>query len=206
MKNEEMIATLGRLGYPLFEAQQRKLIKAQIYEVLRELAASSETRFLEAFPVVLANCAHRGIELNEDDLLTAYSERSVKRKKLERLLLASADLLAQGGLEVPKGLGGIVERLRAKTCWHAGNWGSARVCPYHWSVFEIPSQGPRDLSGSPIRKRRTRCPILHRHVPIHLQEGQGPGRKIGVPRLLRRLRPPPSGDRRSIKVRHSSNR
>ena len=88
--------------------------KAETYHVLRKLAASSDARFIEAVPVVLANCAHRGLELDLDDLVSEYGERSAKRKRLERLLLASADLLAQQGLEVPKGLGRIADTLRAK--------------------------------------------------------------------------------------------
>lgn len=114
MKDEEMITALGNLGYHLFVTEKKKLDRTQIYEVLRQLAGSSDSRLIEAFPVVLANCAHDGIELKADYLLSSYSEGSEKRKRLERLLLVSADLLSQEGLEVPRGIGDVTEGLRLK--------------------------------------------------------------------------------------------
>lgn len=112
MKKEEIIALLGRLGYHFFDAEKEKLDKTEIYSVLRELSDSSDYRLIEAFPVVLANCAHRGIELNAVVLLSTYSEKSVERKSLEKLLLASADLLSQEGLKVPDGMSEFTEALR----------------------------------------------------------------------------------------------
>lgn len=109
-----MITVLGRLGYHLFGTEKEKLGKTRIHAVLRELADSSDLRLIEAFPVVLANCAHGGIELEADDLFSKYSENSGKRIRLEKLLLVSTDLLSREGLKVPEGIRRVTETLRLK--------------------------------------------------------------------------------------------
>jgi hypothetical protein len=86
--------------------------KKQIYDVLDELANSTESRLIEAFPVVLANCAHRGIKLDIHTLLLRHDARSQKRRRLEKLILASTDLLNQEGLEKPEDIDGIVKAIR----------------------------------------------------------------------------------------------
>ena len=114
MKKEELITALGQLGYQLFTTEKRKVGKKQIYDVLDELASSTDSRLIEAFPVVLANCAHRGIKLDIRTLLSRHGTRSQKRPRLEKLILASTDLLNQVGLEKPEGVDRVTKTLRLK--------------------------------------------------------------------------------------------
>ena len=114
MKKEELITALGQLGYQLFTTEKRKVGKKQIYDVLDELASSTDSRLIEAFPVVLANCAHRGIKLDIRTLLSRHGTRSQKRPRLEKLILASTDLLNQVGLEKPEGVDRVMKALRLK--------------------------------------------------------------------------------------------
>ena len=112
MNKEELTTALEQLGYQLFATEKRKVGKKQIYDVLDELANSTESRLIEAFPVVLANCAHRGIKLDIHTLLSRHDARSQKRRRLEKLILASTDLLNQEGLEKPEGIDGIMKAIR----------------------------------------------------------------------------------------------
>jgi len=64
--------------------------------------------------MVLANCAHRGINLDISNLLSRYGRGTQERANLEKLILASSDLLAQEGLGQPEGLDSIVDPLRVK--------------------------------------------------------------------------------------------
>jgi len=114
MKKQELITALGQLGYQLFTTEKRKVGKKQIYDVLDELANSTDSRLIEAFPVVLANCAHRGIKLDIRTLLSRHGIRSQKRPRLEKLILASTDLLNQMGLEKPEGVDMVMKALRLK--------------------------------------------------------------------------------------------
>jgi len=83
-------------------------------EVLDSLVGSSDARLIEGFPVILANCAQRGLKLNMQALLSRYSSRSQKRQKLEKLLLVSSELLRQEKVEEPEGLGTMAEPLKVK--------------------------------------------------------------------------------------------
>lgn len=112
MNKEELTTVLEQLGYQLFATEKRKVGKKQIYDVLDELANSTESRLIEAFPVVLANCAHQGIKLDFHTLLSRHDARSQKRRRLEKLILASTDLLNQEGLEKPEGIDGIMKAIR----------------------------------------------------------------------------------------------
>jgi len=114
MNKEELITALGELGYRLFTPEKQRLSSEKVLDVLDELSGSEDSRLIEAFPVVLANCAHRGIKLNISRLLSRYGRRSQKRVNLEKLVLASSDLLAQEGLDKPEGLDGAVGLLRDK--------------------------------------------------------------------------------------------
>ena len=114
MKKEELITALGQLGYQLFTTEKKKVGKKQIYDVLDELANSTDSRLIEAFPVVLANCAHRGIKLDIRTLLSRHGTRSQKRPRLEKLILASTDLLNQVGLEKPECVDRVIKALRLK--------------------------------------------------------------------------------------------
>lgn len=114
MKREELIETLARFGYTLIEPKPKKMSRLQIGALLEELAGSMDTRLIEGFPVVLANCAHRGIKLDWDALLAANARDRDKTRSLEKLLLLSWDLLDNEGLERPIGLESIVEPLRSR--------------------------------------------------------------------------------------------
>ncbi len=114
MNKKELITALGELGYRLFTHEKERLSSKKVLDVLDELPDSEDSRLIEAFPVILANCAHRGIKLDIRDLLSRYDRRSQKRANLEKLILASSELLAQEGLDKPKGLDDTVDALRVK--------------------------------------------------------------------------------------------
>jgi hypothetical protein len=114
MKKDELMTTLGELGYSLLATEKKNFGNKRILNVLDELSDSEDSRLIEAFPVVLANCAHRGIKLDIRDLFSRYGLRSQKRANLEKLILASSELLAQEGLKKPEGLERILPPLRVK--------------------------------------------------------------------------------------------
>jgi hypothetical protein len=114
MNKEELITALGELGYRLFTSEKERLSSKRVLDVLDELSGSEDSRLIEAFPLVLANCAHRGIKLDIPGLLSRYSRRSQRRTNLEKLILASADLMAQEDLEKPEGFDDNLSPLRAK--------------------------------------------------------------------------------------------
>ena len=114
MKKEELITLLGKLGYRLFTAERAEISGTNVLGVLRELAESPDSRFIEAFPVILANCAHQGIKLDMHHLLSRYEKDSLQKSNLEKLILVSSDLLAEEGLEIPRGLEGLIGPLRDK--------------------------------------------------------------------------------------------
>jgi len=114
MKRGELISALGHLGYPLIAPDKKKISESQVMTILEELAGSSDPRLIEGFPVVLANCAQRGLELDIQMFLSGYGKRSRKRRNLEKLLLISSHLLDQEEMEKPEGLNRITESLKTK--------------------------------------------------------------------------------------------
>jgi hypothetical protein len=114
MNKEELITALGELGYRLFSPEKERPSSEKVLDTLDELSASHDSRLIEAFPVVLGNCAHRGIKLDIRGLLSRYGRRSQRRANLEKLILASSDLMSQEGLDKPEGLDRIVDPLRVK--------------------------------------------------------------------------------------------
>jgi len=114
VNKEELITALGELGYRLFSPENERVSSKKVPDMLDELSASDDSRLIEAFPVVLANCVHRGIKVDIRGLLSRYGRRSQRRTNLEKLVLASADLMAQEGLEKPEGFYGNVDPLREK--------------------------------------------------------------------------------------------
>jgi hypothetical protein len=114
MKREELIESLARFGYALIEPKPKKMSKLQISALLEELAGSMDPRLIEGFPVVVANCAHRGIQLDCDTLLAANARNRDKARSLEQLLLLSWNLLDSEGLEMPVGLDSVAEPLRSR--------------------------------------------------------------------------------------------
>lgn len=114
MKKEELISALGALGYRLFTKENERVNSGKVLDVLDELSGSEDSRLIEAYPVVLANCAHRGIKLDISGLLSRHGQRSHSRSNLEKLILASCDLLAEEGLDQPQGIEVILKTLRPK--------------------------------------------------------------------------------------------
>jgi len=114
MNKDKLTTALGELGYRLFTPEKERLSSKKVLDVLDELSGSEDSRLTEAFPIVLANCAYRGIKLDIRSLLSRYGRGSQRRSNLEKLILASSDLLAQEGLDKPEGLDNIVDPLRVK--------------------------------------------------------------------------------------------
>lgn len=114
MKKEDLITALGDLGYPLVVPDRRGITRQKVAEVLSTLGSSVDPRLIEGFPVILANCAHRGLKLDIQALLSRYPLKSEKRRNLEKLLLVSSQLLNEEKLEQPEGLGGVADSLKTK--------------------------------------------------------------------------------------------
>ncbi len=96
MKKEELIDSLGAFGYPVITRA-----KANIVEILNELADSDDPRLIEGFPVVIAYNSYKNKKLNLQKALSMHKEHSVKRKKLEKLFCVSSELLKEENLKQP---------------------------------------------------------------------------------------------------------
>ena len=114
MKREDLVFNLSRLGYSLVTPDVQELGEEQVVELLAELVDSKDLRLIEGFPVVLANCAQRGMDLDFAALLAKHKPRSRKRQALEKLLLLSSDLLTQEGLAKPEGLEEVKKSFKTK--------------------------------------------------------------------------------------------
>ncbi len=114
MKREDLVFNLGRLGYSLVTPDVQEVGEDQVVELLAELVDSKDLRLVEGFPVVLANCAQRGMNLDFAALLAKHKPRSRKRQALEKLLLLSSDLLTQEGLDKPVGLEEVKKSFKTK--------------------------------------------------------------------------------------------
>lgn len=114
MKREDLIAALADLGYPLIATGKSRITTKKIKEVLDGLCGSADSRLIEGFPVILANCAHRGLNLNIRALLSKYGMKSQEKRNLEKLLLVSSELLNQEKLEQPEGLDNMAKSLKEK--------------------------------------------------------------------------------------------
>jgi hypothetical protein len=114
MKRKDLVFNLGRLGYSLVTPDVPEVGEEQVVELLAELVDSKDLRLVEGFPVVLANCAQRGMNLEFTALLAKYKPRSRKRQNLEKLLLLSSDLLTQEGLDKPEGLEEVKKSFKDK--------------------------------------------------------------------------------------------
>ena len=114
MNKEELITTLRELGYHLLTSDKEKPGSKKVLDVLDELSASEDLRLIEAFPVVLVNCAHRGIKLDIRNLLSRHEQEEQRKANLEKLILASMDLLDLEGLDKPEGLDDAVDSLKLK--------------------------------------------------------------------------------------------
>jgi hypothetical protein len=114
MRKEDLVFSLRRLGYPLVTPETREPEEKQVLELLDGLVDSGDPRLVEGFPVVLANCAQRGMNLDFGTLLSRYKPNSRKRKDMEKLLLVSFDLLTREGLDMPKGSEKVLAPLKAE--------------------------------------------------------------------------------------------
>jgi len=114
MKREDLIVSLGNLGYPNLSKDKNKTNKSEIIDVLDALVDLDESRLIEGFPVILAHCAHRRSNLDLETLLLKYQKNSKKKRNLEILLLLSAEMLNLENLQLPSGLGSIANSLKAK--------------------------------------------------------------------------------------------
>ncbi|MBW1797196.1 MAG: hypothetical protein JRJ21_02060 [Deltaproteobacteria bacterium] len=114
MKREKLITALGELGYRLFTLEKDKMGSKKVLDILDELSRSEDKRLIEAFPVVLANSAHRGIKLDIRNLLSRYERETQRKADIEKLILASSDLLTIEGLDKPDWLDYAMDPLRLK--------------------------------------------------------------------------------------------
>jgi hypothetical protein len=114
MNKEEVVFNLGRLGYKLLSPKSSELKEPEVLELLKSLAESEDSRLIEGFPVVLANCARRGMNLNFQALLSNFKSDSSQKQAMEKLLLLSSTLLAQQGMAQPKNLETLSESLKTK--------------------------------------------------------------------------------------------
>ena len=92
MSNEELSKKLSRLGFPLLKTEESFDANATLTEVLQ----SKELRYWEAFPVLLANSAERGL-FDYPSVRTHLTE--VEQKNLDRLLFMSLCLYKMLGLK-----------------------------------------------------------------------------------------------------------
>lgn len=114
MKKEDLVLNLGRLGYKLLSPERSELRGPEVLELLEALAESEDSRLVEGFPVVLANCARKDLKLDFQALLSKLKPDSRKQQALEKLLLLSSTLLAQQGLDQPKNLETLSRFLKKK--------------------------------------------------------------------------------------------
>jgi hypothetical protein len=106
--------TLTVLDSLLKDSGQRKLNENQLLIILDALASSDDAAIVARFPVVLAICARKGLELNSQALFSRYWETSPKRQNLEKLLLVSSELFKNLGLNPPENLQKIAASLKFK--------------------------------------------------------------------------------------------
>jgi hypothetical protein len=114
MKKEDLIVSLGNLGYPILSKDKKKINKSEIIDILDALVDLDEPRLIEGFPVILAYCAHRGFRLDLETLLLKHQENIQKKRNLEKLLLLSSELLNLENLQLPSGLENIAKSLKTK--------------------------------------------------------------------------------------------
>jgi len=86
MTDKDLSRRLRKLGYPLFETEEKDDANA----TLAEMVQSMDLRLLEGFPVVLANSAEKGSF--DYDAVMSYLKNSTAKGYLKELLLASLAL------------------------------------------------------------------------------------------------------------------
>jgi hypothetical protein len=98
----------------LLESSRKKITKKQVMIILDALAGSNEPALIARFPVVLAICARRAIELDSQALFARYWSSSPKKQNLEKLLLVSAILFETDNIAPPDGLHSMTETLKRR--------------------------------------------------------------------------------------------
>lgn len=86
MKNKNLLKELSKLGFPLFEREE----KLDVDSALAQVAKGGDSRLWEGFPVVLANSAEKGL-FNYENVLRQLKQPSDK-SKLNALLVMSLAL------------------------------------------------------------------------------------------------------------------
>lgn len=109
MNNEQLIASLGRYGYPLVTKPLRNII-----DILQKLIDSDDPRLIEGFPVVIANWFYENKTLNTQKLLEMHGAEGVKRDKLEKLLLLTSELMKREKLYQPDDFLHLANSLKKK--------------------------------------------------------------------------------------------
>jgi hypothetical protein len=98
----------------LLASSRKKITKKQVMIILDALAGSNEPALIARFPVVLAICARRAIELDSQALFARYWSSSPKKQNLETLLLVSAILFETDNIAPPDGLHSMTETLKRR--------------------------------------------------------------------------------------------
>jgi len=92
MENKQLLENLAKLGYPLLEVQE----SFDVNKALADVVKSKNVRFLEGFPVMLANAAK-----NEDfdyRKVQAFQQNKTGKEELKELFLLSLALYELNGL------------------------------------------------------------------------------------------------------------
>jgi len=110
-ENQDPQTALNVLDSLLVESGQKIITKEQVMMILDSLANSDDPSLVNRFPVVLAICARRGLELNPQVLFAKYWETSPKRQNLEKMCLASVHLLKLENIQLPNNFNKMAESL-----------------------------------------------------------------------------------------------
>jgi len=113
MKRSDLIEGLGQLGYPLIVPDD-PISSKSVEKLLLEIADSDDPRLIEGFPVVLANCALKGIKIDFRRIMQ-NADRSGFKEPMEKLLSVSGDLMGSEGIDIPPGLDNAIREIEETT-------------------------------------------------------------------------------------------
>ena len=113
-KKKDSCTALKVLDAILKDSEQKKITYAQVMIIMDALTGSDDPALIARFPLLLAICARKGIELDSQTLFSRYWESSPKRQNLEKLLLVSARLFKLEKMEAPKNLEKITDSIKSK--------------------------------------------------------------------------------------------
>lgn len=109
MNKEHLLSSLGSFGYPIFSN-----LEIDTVDVLNALVESEDPRLLEGFPVVIASGALKNQKLDLRKLFNLTEKDSVKRMRLEKLLLTSSLLLTLESIDQPSDLASLARSLKTE--------------------------------------------------------------------------------------------